>query len=65
MIQSILSTFYMHAFISLDVIILLISTKKVKFMCNNMYIVKVVNMHVLVHKIVVQYGKINGEHYVI
>jgi hypothetical protein len=33
-------------------------------MCNKVYIVKVLNIYVLVYKIVVQYEKINGEHYV-
>ena len=56
----------MYAFTSLNVIILLSSTfsQMIEFMCNKVYIVRLINMHVLVHKIVMHYGKINGEHYV-
>jgi hypothetical protein len=56
----------MHAFTSLNVIILLSSTfsQMIEFMCNKVYIMRVVDMYVLVHKIVVQHGKVNDEHYV-
>ena len=36
----------------------------IEFMCNKVYIVRVVNMHVLIHKIAVQHEKVNDEHYV-
>jgi hypothetical protein len=36
----------------------------IEFMCSKVYIVRVVNMYVLIHKIDVQHGKVNDEHYV-
>jgi hypothetical protein len=32
-------------------------SQMIEFMCNKVYIVKIVNMHVLVHKIVMRCGK--------
>jgi hypothetical protein len=56
----------MHAFTNFNVIILLHSTfsQMIEFMCKKVYIMIVVNMHVVVYKILVRCGKINGKHYV-
>jgi hypothetical protein len=62
----ILYVFYMHAFTSLTFLTYSIHCfhKKIEFMCNKVYIMRVVNMNFLVHKIVVQCMENNSEHYV-